>query len=232
MTPAELLDRFRAEVADLNLSGDADCLWSDEEIYDYMDDAQKQFARETRCFVDSESAALTTVAVTANDPWVPLNPRIIRILDAHLVTPRRDMRLIKKADVSRYWTSCDYGNYGLSNWRYATGTPHAIITDMMAGKGRLLPIPLENDTIQFTVERLPLKDVTEESAALEVTERQHQLILIHWMKHRAYDKQDADTYDSVKSSSFAAQFRERCREIHNELGRLRRPAGTVRYGGY
>lgn len=233
MTPDELKDEFRGDVKDpVSSAGtDEDCLWKDDEIFRYLDTAQKSFARLTECFLDSETYSALTV--TANIAWVSYSSRILRLHHAYLNTAKRVLDLKKVEDMNRCAFTDDYGFFasGADTWRTRTGTPMYLVTNMTKGKWRLSPIPVSADTLWVTVTRLPLTDVVNEASTLEVTDIEEQRVLLLGMKGIAYDKQDADTYDKDLSQRFTQQFEAECARIKRAYGQHRNVAGLVRYGG-
>lgn len=86
-------------------------------------------------------------------------------------------------------------------------------------------------TVNLSVFRLPLTTITDVGGqALEIDEHHHTHLLL-WVKHLAYDKQDAETFDRRKSDDFAARFRTYCESVKKEQDRARRVVGAVAYGG-
>jgi len=77
LTPDALLDLFRSNVEDTD---EDDPLWTDVEMYSYMDEAQKAFARGTDYFSDSLTPEITAVAITAGEAFSPLDPRLTNLL--------------------------------------------------------------------------------------------------------------------------------------------------------
>lgn len=234
MTGDELLAEFRSDNDDLTPDGsDEDALWKDSDFYRYLDTAQKQFARLTECFLDGET--FDNVPVTANDPWVAISPRIVRIHSAYMNTLGRELDVKKFAEMDSFMTVDDYGS-SLSfaspgQWRTRTGNPSTLVLNMTKGKGRLAPIPTAADTLTLMVSRLPLTDITDESSTLEVDEVEEQRVLLLSVRAQSYMKQDADTYDSELAKRFEAEFTAACAQIKRNYDQLRHTAGTVRYGG-
>lgn len=86
-------------------------------------------------------------------------------------------------------------------------------------------------TVELSVFRLPLTEITEDGEqALEI-DSQHHIHLLLWVKSLAYNKQDADAFDRRKSDDFAQDFRSYCAGVKKEQDRARRVVGTVQYGG-
>jgi hypothetical protein len=86
-------------------------------------------------------------------------------------------------------------------------------------------------SVELAVYRFPLITITDDGdQALEIDD-QHHTALLHWMKSRAYDKQDAETFDRRKSEEFRTRFTEYCARAQQEQQRARRVQGNVAYGG-
>lgn len=221
---AELLDLFRIEVDDLDSS---DPLWSEPEIYRYMDRAQKRFAEKTDCFADT-----ATTPITADEPFVAINSRFTKIRSAKLNSSGRKLHIYNFSDIESDGYTDDYGSNVFSlNWEATTGTPSALVLDMKANNGRLVGIPTESDTLNLVVYRLPLTDIENDGSDIELTDTEHQLALLSWMQYLAYSKQDADTYNGRIAASMRDTFYDYTEQARLRYQRLRRKPGTVRYAG-
>ena len=234
MSPEELLCLFRSNVEDTDAN---DPLWTDEEMYSYMDEAQKQFARETDYFMDASNTDVCVVAYTAGTTFVTLSPRITKIRGAILrangykLTPKKYADMDKTAyGRDRYARS---NAWQKSNWQSSTGTPEFIITDMEHNKGRLAPIPTVDDTIDLIVYRLPLKDLDENSTLFELEEVEYQRGLQFYMKYLAYQKNDSDVYSTALSEEGLRLFDDFITRARSDLRKKRfsSTSGTVAYGG-
>jgi hypothetical protein len=234
MTPADLADLFRSDVDDTDAN---DPLWSDDEVYSYMDRSQKKFARETDYFSDSSTAEIVQLTVTADDPVLTLNPRVTKIRSARLLSTGRQLTPKKYQDVENDgYGDNDYDSYATfttTNWEDSTGNPIILITDWENEKVRLVPIPTVNDTVNLRVYRLPLVDITEDTPSFEITELEYQTGLLYWMKHLAYLKNDADVFNlqlSEEGRRLATMFMD---DADRNIQRLRAGStvGAVRYGG-
>jgi len=234
MTPSDLADLFRSDVEDTDAT---DPLWTDDEVFSYMDRAQKKFARETDYFSDASTTEITQITITADDPVLSYDPRITKIRGARLVSTGRQLTPKKYEDVEADgYGSNDYDSYATFttlNWETSTGNPIILITDWEKDKARLVPIPTANDTLNLRVYRLPLSDITEDTSAFEITELEYQTGLMYWMKHLAYLKNDADVFNlqlSEEGHRLAIAFMQ---DADRSLKRLRAGStvGVVRYGG-
>jgi hypothetical protein len=231
MDVTALLDEFRNRIEDTDRD---DPLWSDEEIYFYMNSAQRMFARLTEIFVSSypNTPAITEAAITANSAWVPISPLIIKIRRALLGSDNRKLALKRVGELDAgYFLSDDYGFQQIVKWDDETGTPTTAVTDMEKDNLRLVPIHTVNDTLRMTVVRFPFEEIEDADSTLEVTDTDDQLSLIDWMKREAFLKHDADTYDKELSDEFELKFRNQMFTRNQDIKRVRRPAGVVRYGG-
>lgn len=211
MTTTELLALFRSEVFDLELP----YLWSDNLIYGYIDDAQKQFCRDTNGIADSRSFKLN---VTVANEWYSIDPRILKIRDAVMSSTGREVPIISIEKMLENEMRFDGG----------TGLVKALISGLDDGTLRTWPIPSEATTIELRTFRLP-----EDVAAgddLEIPPQYHPRLL-HWVKHRAYGVQDTETFDKGASDRYLAMHKAACLDAIHEQNRVRRPVSTVSYGG-
>lgn len=223
MTPDELKALFRAEVRDEATP----YLWSDTEVYRFIDDAQKQFCRLTGGIADA-SSAVTQIAVTADDPWATYDSRILHLRDLYRVSDQQNVKIINFRDLSQ--GGDDYGMPTLVKFPDRTGPVSAAITNMEANKLRLVDTPVANDTLSAIVYRLPLVTVVSNATLLEIDELHH-YHLLDWMKHLAHKKQDAETYDRGRSDEFARAFYEYCMQAKAERERREHKPRAVNYGG-
>jgi hypothetical protein len=211
MTKDELITLFRNQVMDTAQP----YLWSDEEVEEYADDAQNMFVRLIGGIRDATSD-LCTLDAPAGETFVSYDPRILKIRHAE----RSDGTELTITD----WE--DHQNAGTQP--RLTNVPGAL-TGLVLGVDdaniRLSAIPAVADTISLVINRLPLN--------LDLSEIQahHHPHLVAWMKHRAYNKQDAETFDKGKASEFLDQFTKYCLKSGQERSVRSHKAGTVVYGG-
>lgn len=222
ITSTELKDTFRIEVDDLPKDdGDtSSCLWSDADIYRYMNSAASQVARRVMSLVQT-----FTLDIEADEPMIELpTDRILKVYRAFTAT-RRELQQLNLNDDG--FTVCDYGiTLNVSNWETATGSPQAFCLDYQPGQLRLAPIPTAADTLYLTAAVLP--EVFEEGDDLPFTDTDDQELMLLWMKKMAYGKHDADTFDSARTVTYEQEFRERVRQREPEFRRQTRAPGVVR----
>ena len=212
MNTTELKDVIRQEVYDT----EAPYLWSDALIYTYIDDAQKQFCRETDGIEDSRSFKL---AIKADGTvWYAIHPSILKLRGAINPANGHPVSMVAVEKMADNGLSFDG----------TVGPLRALITGMEKGYVRALPIPNVASVVELHTYRLP----TEVSAGDDFEiDTQHVLNLNMWVKHRMYSVQDAETRDDKKAATNKAEFLAYCAKAKSEQGRLRRPVSVVTYGG-
>lgn len=222
MDSTALYEAFRSEVRD----DVTPYLWSDTEVFSYMDDAQKMFCRLQGGIADATSP-VTQISVAAGDIFVGISPTILKLREARRSTDGRGLEILNFEDLQ----GSDFGEsqgYRLAN---VFGQVRALVVGMEDYKLRLVDIPVEAFTINLVVYRMPLATITAEDQPLEIAE-QHHRYLLNWMKHLAHQKQDAETYDRGRSEMFREEFVDYCDRAKAERERREHKYRTVTYGGY
>lgn len=231
MKVSELYDLFRSDLDDQATP----YLWSDDEVYLYMDDAYKMFVRNTGGIAD-ETSALTLVPVVAGQAYAEVDPRILKIRLATLLSDNTNLKIINSEDAASLM-QFDYGQLRPVNPNTPGRVTHLVVgveRNAKAGKVRWVQKPVVDDMVQMTVMRLPLKKITEEEQDFEFDEimEEHHQHLLAWMKHRAYGKQDAESFDRGKRDDYEAEFVRYCKKATEEADRYKsKPVRTVTYGG-
>jgi hypothetical protein len=210
-----LRDLFRTEVDD----SVAPFLWSDALIAIYADDAQKQFCRLTNGIADSTSE-VCSIDIEAGEPIASLDKRILKIRRIQRDSDARKLDLFNLEDL-------DVRGIRLTSQK---GPVRAAVLGMEEHTLRWLDVPVADDTASLSVYRLPLRDITVTRSQLEI-DNQHHVHLILWMKHLAYSRQDADTFNQRLADQNEAAFRRYCVQAKAEQDRARSKIRTVAYGG-
>ena len=208
MNTTELLAVFRQEVFDLELP----YLWSDSLVYAYIDDAQKQFCRETYGIEDSRGF---TIPLVASKEWYALDPKITELLGAY-ASDGHPIRVMTRNETAARNVIFDG----------RTGNVQALFKGMEKGFVRAYPVPAASSTVRLETRRLPA--TVEAGDDFEIDE-QHHLGLLHWVKHKAYANQDAETADATKSDKHRAEFLAYCLKSKTEQGRLNRKVAVVKF---
>lgn len=212
MTTTELLALFRGEVFDL----ETPYLWSDIQVYSYIDEAQKQFCRDTYGIADARSF---TVSVLADGTeWYELNPDILKIRDAVDSTTGRDVPMIPVEKMPSHQMKFDG----------ASGPLRAFVTGLEDNILRAWPKPNLAATIALRTFRLPI--TVESGDDFEVDARHHRYLL-YWVKRLAYDVHDSEVFDPKAVEKNLALHNAYCARVKTEQDRAMHTAGTVAYGG-
>lgn len=217
MTSSELHDHFRREVSDTKKP----YLWSSADIYSWINDAQTMFCRETEGIEDASTVSICRINVVPATEWYTISPKIVKLRRVTRVDTGRVVPVVNMEKAPSYGIRFDG----------RPGPLKVLVTGFEKHKLRAGPTPNETVTLELAVFRLPLETITDAGdQALEIDE-QHHLSLIEWVKHKAYLKDDAETYDRRRSDEAGARFFAACAKAKIEQVRARREVSTVLYGG-
>jgi len=146
MLSDELLALWRREVADTALP----YLWSDDDGYAYMDDAQKMFARLTEGLTDSSTASVTSLALSAGTRSYAFSPLVLRTKSVRRVDTGRDLEVINEEDMpGRGWY-----------FDATVGEPRALILGMDTDAVRVWPLPNGVGTFAYATVGIALVNTT------------------------------------------------------------------------
>lgn len=227
MNSGQLYDLFRSDVVDV----ERPYLWSDTEVFGYMADAYRMFARLTGGISDATSDA-TLVPITAGEPFSDVSPLILRFRSAQLESSGRDIKIINREDLDTMFRD-DYGVQRRVTLDSTTGPVLYMVIGMERNKVRWLRVPEVDDNARLLIYRLPLRNVTEGDMDFEFSEigEEHVEHLLLWMKARAYGKQDAETFDRARRDEMKNAFESYCFDVKQEWERYKHKTRIVAYGG-
>ena len=192
MNLGELKTAFRNDVDDTATP----YLWSDEELERYLNDAEREACRRARLLVDSDVAEICKINVTAGKSTYELDNRIIFIRRAKLTSQSRPLTRMSFRDMDEF----------RPGWESSTASRAThFITDWKTGHIRIFPTPTQADTLWLTGVRLPMQDMADQYDEPEINVRYHES-LVHWAKHRAYLKKDAETLNEAESKKHLDAF--------------------------
>jgi hypothetical protein len=195
-------------------------LWSDADIYRYMDSAQKDFCALTGGIGDSRSG-VTSLNLVDGVEYYTLSPRVLKIRSAYRVSDGTAVDVFNIENME---------DAGIA-FSTATGAIEILVTGLDQNYVRAVPIPNSAEQVKLVVYRLPLTDITSTgSGELEIQE-QHHVHLVDGIAMYAYRKRDAETFDPTKSSEFEAVFRRYCDQAKAERERREHRPREVVYRG-
>lgn len=224
MNSTELKDFFREQLRD----DVAPYLWSDEEVFLYMNEAQRMFVRSTSGIFDVSSEA-TEVSITEGEKYSELHPSITHIRQA-VYDDKYELKIVNLSDMATLGSGNDYRvamNKALS---MTPGTVVYMIIGEERNKCRWVSLPDTSATVKLSVTRMPLTNITADGQTLEVAE-EHHTHLLEWMKSMAYRKQDADAFNPKAAEEGEVRFNAYCAKVWKEWERYRHKPRTVAYGG-
>ena len=211
MDATELRNLFRTEMSDAV----EPYLLSDDQVYRYLDDAQKQFCRWTEGIEDGRSF---TLDIQPDVEWYDTDKSILKlrkVTDDATGRPVAIVNLEKAEDAGIRFDG-------------RTGPIKALVVGISKHQARAWPKPSVATTLTLNVFRLPV--TIGQGDELEVDE-QHHINLLMWAKYRAYGNEDSEVFNSRKSADHESRFRAYCAEARVEQERARRETGSVTYGG-
>jgi hypothetical protein len=228
MTPQALYNLFRSDVVDTA----APYLWSDLEVWEYLSDAFEMFVRLTDGIGDI-SSPMTQIPIITGNMYAPLDRRIIKIRRAVFGSTGRPLIILNVEDTPRPPLN-DYGVVPPIGYDYLPGVVTSMVIGEQEGVCRWIQVPMENDSAKLAVWRMPLVSEIDssspEDALMEVDPRHHRNLL-KWMRHRAYGKQDADTFNRGRSQENETAFHTYCEWARFEQQRQRSKVRITQYGG-
>lgn len=220
---------YRSEVGDTALP----YLWTDEEVWRYMNDAYRMYVRLTGGVGDITSS-ITSVDIVAGEATAEVSPLILKYREATLDSTGKKLIVANYTDVLSS-VDTDYANL---RSLYENRTPGAIQAmvigeDVNRKRGivRWIQIPQVDDIVKLSVLRLPLETIDGPGYEFDDIGEEHHEALLMWMKHRAYAKQDAETFDKGKCTEFKQSFEDYCGFAKSEVERNKSKVRIVSYGG-
>lgn len=194
--------------------------WSPELIVRYLNEAVQEACERAKLIEDRLTPAVCSIALQANVSTYSLHSSVFEIKRLSFRGRPLDETSVEELD-------CDY-----PGWENRTGQPRYFIFEQASGtqpaKVRLVPTSTQADTVALTVYRGALKPLSADldTGKPEIPERFHER-LMDWVLHRAYLKQDADTFDPDKAAVslglFVQAFGERPDANVQRKQRDRRP---------
>lgn len=189
--------------------------WANDELNDYLNEAEREAAIRTRCLVDSQTFTVTLADGVRLYDVDPLVIEITRVQDLDRVLAKTS---VHELDQRKWWDRL--------------GPPTHWYMDSWNQLGVYrLPTATEAGTIlELTVIRKPFNDMTDDADEPEIPEHFHDGLL-DWAEYLAFMKNDADTYKPDRANAALARFESGFGPRPNAnilTQRARRPVQRVR----
>ena len=221
----ELARQFRLDVGDLvtDVNGsDFGCLWKDEEVYRYM-----SVAADSVATIVGGLYKVLRIPYAAGDETVRCPRYVLEIREARLVNANQPLQQRNANDPS-FEALEDYGFSMHSSQMFgARGRPASFVRDYDRGMLRLVPVPVEDDTIEVQCTTTPTLSM-QPGVPLPFLDIKDQELMLMAMKARAYRKHDAETEVLTRARDWEPQFAHYSQERESQLRRNRRAPGEVR----
>lgn len=202
----ELIASFRVDSDDKANSiggGQGDLLWPDCDVKRWFGEAEEEAAIRKRLLFDDYTLAIVRINVLEGQSSYPLDSRMIEVSKARLLNATTGEFV-----EDLYITTRDALDQRCARWRDERRQPGAFIQD---DTRIVLPGIVDRAyTLRLEGYRTPLEPITADSSDAVEPEiaAVHHRFLVHWVLHRAYGKQDADTFDPARSQRALEAFEQ------------------------
>jgi hypothetical protein len=181
--------------------------------------------------ISDGSSSVTLLEPLADAATTPIDPSIMRIRTAMNVTDNNcPVTVINVQDEDELSTE-DYGIIRRTGRIDVPGPIRYLISGEEEDYVRWVQIPTVDTQIQLVVERLPLIRITRARQRFTGVREEHHYHLLKWVSHLAYHKQDADTFNLVKSNAERDEFMKYCEFAKREKDTRKHKVRVVSYGG-
>ena len=193
MTLEELIRRFRV----LAMDKAQPYLFADEDVIDWLNDAQRQACIRGRLLREDANPAVCEIALTPGQRTYPLHKSVYEIINARIVPGNGDRaRTVFLA--SREWM-----DENMPDWRDEQGQAEFAIQDDTSI--RVGGVITTGDKLAIECYRTPLKVLANDVDKPEIHEAHHEH-LIQWALHKAFSVVDAETFDAQRSERAENEF--------------------------
>lgn len=192
MTLEDLIRRFRTLAVDKVQP----YLFADEDVIDWLNDAQRQACIRGRLLREDANPAVCEIALTPGQRTYPLHKSVYEIINARIVPVSGRSRPVFLA--SREWM-----DENMPDWRDEQGQAEFAIQDDTSI--RVVGVITTGDKLVIECYSTPLKMLANDTDKPEIHEAHHEY-LIQWALHKAFSVVDADTFDPQRSDRSEAAF--------------------------
>lgn len=200
MTLKDLIRRFRVLTRDQY----EPYFWKNEEITDWLNDAQEQACVRGRLLLEDADPALCVINLVPGQHTYPLDKRVYELVDVRIKTGSNTM--VEPKIVSRGWLDTN-----VRDWREPGTWRNHCARYLIQNETsvRIVPTPQEAGTLSIEAYRLPMASMQDDADEPEIHQASHEH-LIQWALHRAYSVSDAEVFDAQRSAlaemNFTAYF--------------------------
>lgn len=192
MTLEDLIRRFRTLAVDKVQP----YLFADEDVTDWLNDAQRQACIRGRLLREDANPAVCEIALDPSQKTYPLHKAVYEIINARIVPVSGRSRPVFLA--SREWM-----DENMPDWRDEQGQAEFAIQDDTSI--RVVGVITTGDKLAIECYRTPLKVLANDTDKPEIHEAHHEH-LIQWALHKAFSVPDADGFDAARSAAAEAEF--------------------------
>ena len=186
MTLEDLIRRFRV----LSLDNVTPPFWADEDITDWLNEAQNEACIRARLIREDELEAVCRIALTPGTHTYALNPLVYEIISLWIKPASGRKRPVTLR--SREWL-----DHHLPEWRECPRPAEIAIQDDTTV--RIVGAVEAGDTLELECYRLPLRPMANDTDKPEIHLAHHQH-LIDWALHRAFSVPDAEAFDPNRAA--------------------------------
>lgn len=203
MNLSELIRRFRA----LSRDNIMPFFWPDDELTDWLNDAQAQACVRGRLLLEDTDPAVCQIAIEAGRHTYPLHAKVYELVNVRF-KPASSGRASALKVVSREWLDGNVHHWrDATDWHHMDGGARYVIQG--EASVRIVPVPAEDGVLTIEAYRLPLTPMAAMTDAPEIHEASHEH-LINWALHKAFSVPDAESFDPQRSAlaeeAFTAYF--------------------------
>lgn len=229
MNLGELLNELRVNILhdrSDRIDGSSDYLWTDTTLTNYINVAQRRFARRSLCLHDGKTTEVCQFPLVAGQRDYTLHPSVIAVVSAQLEDDVQDLRRGGHSIFSTYQRQ-DTFFFDVNQLASLTpDKPFAYSTDETLDADdngaissvvmRMYPTPSDayaGKTVYLRVIRLPLVPLTVARQPCELPE-DHQFEMLDWAAYLALRIADHDAGDAPRAENYAKSF-----EAHAQVAR-------------
>lgn len=200
----ELRENLLRDISYLMPGSEDDRMFSDITLLNYIEDAERRFARQTLCLRDSTTPVVTRVSLRENVVDYKLHPSVLSVLTARIATDQNDLRRFGHSVIhAPYPYDSDEPFDSASVALESPGKPRAFFTDetttILSSNATTLTVfprpssDYEGTLIMLRVIRGPIcsysLDNLDRPSEIPVD---YQLDVLEWAAYRAKRNFDAD----------------------------------------